>query len=420
MNCLLVTLGGSGDVHPFVGLGARLAARGHTVTILTNELFEPLVRREGLGYTCHGTAEEANAALADPEIWNPRRSAELLSRLLILPAMRPVYTWVAEQVRGPDTVVVAPAISLGACLAHEKLGVPLVTVLLQPAILRSAYDTPVMAGLPLPRHLPRPLKRLAFWVIDRWIVNRLLGPELNAFRRELGLPRWRPQNHWFFSPQLNLGLFPDWLLAQQPDWPPHVYLTGFPLYDERGVAPIPEEVERFLSAGTPPIVITASSNMLHAGAFFNAAVGACKQLGRRGMLLTRYRDQLPAQLPEGVRAFGYVPFSAVLPRSAGIVHHGGIGTAALAMAAGVPQLLTPISHDQPDNAARLARLGVAVQCPANRFTEAEATRLLGQLLASSEIRETCQKIATRFQGRDPLADACSAIERVAAAPGLKS
>jgi UDP:flavonoid glycosyltransferase YjiC (YdhE family) len=88
-------------------------------------------------------------------------------------------------------------------------------------------------------------------------------------------------------------------------------------------------------------------------------VDACRRLGRRGLLLSRYRDQLPADLPPGVRHFDYVPLSRVLPRAAALVSHGGIGTLSQALAAGIPQLIMPLGFDQFDNAARLGRLGVA-------------------------------------------------------------
>ena len=76
------------------------------------------------------------------------------------------------------------------------------------------------------------------------------------------------------------------------------------------------------------------------------------------MFLTQYPEQLPARLPNGVRHFNYIPFSTVLPRAAAFVHHGGIGTTAQALAAGVPQLVVPLAHDQPDNAVRIRHLGV--------------------------------------------------------------
>src|SRR6185436_13395214 len=93
----------------------------------------------------------------------------------------------------------------------------------------------------------------------------------------------------------------------------------------------------------------------------------CALLGRRGILLTRHREQVPDNLPREVIHIDYAPFSQLLPRCAALVHHGGIGTSAQALASGVPQLVTPFTHDQPDNAARLKRLGGAEVLPSSRY-----------------------------------------------------
>ena len=114
------------------------------------------------------------------------------------------------------------------------------------------------------------------------------------------------------------------------------------------------------AAGEPPIVFTPGSAMYHGQDFFRASVEACKQLNRRGILLTRHAEQIPADLPATIRHFSYAPFSLLLPRAAALVHHGGIGTSAQAMAAGCRQLITPFAHDQFDNADRLRRLGEGI------------------------------------------------------------
>jgi rhamnosyltransferase subunit B len=116
--------------------------------------------------------------------------------------------------------------------------------------------------------------------------------------------------------------------------------------------------------------------MAHGRSFFSAALQACQALGRRALLITSYADQLPEVLPTGCHHVAYAPFESVVPRLAGLVHHGGIGTSAQALAAGVPQLVCPFAHDQFDNAARLKRLGVgrvvARQASARRWVDALA------------------------------------------------
>src|SRR5262249_49590922 len=160
-----------------------------------------------------------------------------------------------------------------------------------------------------------------------------LAPGLNALRAELGLPPVRDvMRGWLHSPQLVLGFLPAWFGPPQPDWPPRVTLAGFPLYDERDVTPLPPELGAFLDARPPPIAFAPGSGSVQARPFFEAAIDACTRIGRRGVLLTRFPEQVPPNLPEGVRHVAYAPFSQLLPRAAALVHHGGIGTSAQGMA----------------------------------------------------------------------------------------
>jgi UDP:flavonoid glycosyltransferase YjiC (YdhE family) len=288
----------------------------------------------------------------------------------------------------------------------------LVTGHLQPTAFRSAYE----AG---PEHRPfsgRWLlgvrKRLRDWLIDVLFLDRIFGPEINALRAGLGLPRVRrPLYQWWHSPQRVLGLFPDWFAPPQPDWPPQTRLTGFPLYDD-GELEMPVAAEDFLAGGSPPIVFTPGSAMRHGRAFFAESAAACESLGRRGILLTRYREQVPDNLPKGVQHFDYLPLSQVLPHAAALVSHGGIGTVAQALAAGVPQLVMPMAFDQFPNAARLEGLGVARTLQASAYRARTVAGALSDLLSSGDVAKNCQTIARKFPERNSLQAACAAIEEL--------
>src|SRR5690606_3222482 len=119
-------------------------------------------------------------------------------------------------------------------------------------------------------------------------------------------------------PDLVLGLFPDWYAAPQPDWPPNLVLTGFPLADVDEAPRLAPEIEAFLRAGDPPVVFTIGTGMAFGRRFFEASAEACRRLGRRGILLTKFADQVPDALPEGVARFEYAPFEPLLPRAAAL------------------------------------------------------------------------------------------------------
>lgn len=406
-------MGSAGDVHPFVGLGAALRDRGHEVTVITNEHFAPLVARVGLEFVQLGSEAEFNATLDNPALWDGRRGFETVMGK-ILQGLRPSYDLIAERHVPGETVVVGSMLGFGARIAHEALGVPYVSVHLQPSVLRSLSDPPVYPTIGDLARWPRLIRRWLYRFMDAAVIDRLLCPAVNTFRAEQGLPPVKRVFHqWIHSPQLVLGLFPEWLSPPQPDWPPNVRLTGFPLYDEATIREAEPEVERFLDDGEPPIVVTPGSAMKHGEAFFTAVIEALRRSGRRGMLLTRFPDQLPRTLPDGVAHFDYIPFSRVLPRAAAIVHHGGIGTTAQALAAGIPQLLMPMAHDQPDNAHRLQRLGVARALPPARFQAAAVKHALDELAGSGRVTERCRELAAQVAAqRDGLDQAARAIERL--------
>src|SRR5205823_5729755 len=139
----------------------------------------------------------------------------------------------------------------------------------------------------------------------------------------------------------------------------------------------------------------------------------CLRLRRRGLLLTRFPEQVPEGLPETICHVAYAPFSQVLPKAAALVHHGGIGTTAQALAAGIPQLVMPMAHDQPDNAARLERLGVGRTLYPKAYRGPAVAQRLGELLASEQVARCCREVAGRFEDIDPLGDACRLIEELA-------
>src|SRR5262249_55003590 len=249
-----------------------------------------------------------------------------------------------------------------------KTGVRWASTMITPLGYFSAHDLPVLFVAP---ELFGPLRCLGprFWgPVFRHgkRATRGLARPWYRLRAELGLPP-APDNPrgGCPSPALDLAMFSKVLAAPQPDWPPQTVQTGFPLYDRDGDAGLPPDLARFLDAGPAPVVFTLGhSTAMVAGRFFQESVAAAKRLGRRGVLiLGKSAGNAPPPLPTGMAAFDYAPFSELFPRAAVVVYAGGIGTTGLAMRSGRPALVVPFAHDQPDNAARVARLGIARTLP---------------------------------------------------------
>jgi UDP:flavonoid glycosyltransferase YjiC (YdhE family) len=240
------------------------------------------------------------------------------------------------------------------------------------------------------------------------LVHFLIGKPLNGLRVSLGLkPQRRIVGNWF-SPQLVLGLFPEWYGPPQADWPPQMRLTGFPMFDGGRSDELSPPLLEFCGAGKPPVAFTFGTGMAHPAALFRSALEACEILGVRGVFLTKHRDQLPASLPPSVFHSSFAPFQKLFPRCAAVVHHGGIGTVAKAMAAGTPQLICPLCFDQMDNADRVRTLGVGDGLKARPDGRRIATAL--SRLMTPETVSRCREISARFQNEDALESAAQCIE----------
>ena len=409
MNIFLIPIGSAGDVNPFIGLGAELARRGHRCTLLANDHFKEISEAAGLEFIASSRLADYDWMLEDPRLWDPLQGFEFVARNAFLPIVPFVYEFLKERYVPGETLVVGSTSAWGARLAQEKLGVPFVTVHLQPSVFVSAHDTPVYSGAGWVSDLPRPLKKIVLKFVGA-TVDGIVTPELNRFRASLQLgPVRGVMEDWWHSPLCTLGLFPEWFAPPQPDWPASVRLTNFPLYDGGQVQGVPPEVEAFLSHGPAPVVFTAGSAMKQAQAMFAVSLEVCKRIGCRGLLINLFPDQIPAQLPDGVMACRWAPFSGVFARAAAVVHHGGIGTTAQALAAGVPQLVTPFAHDQFDNAMRVLRLGVGERIFPKAYRPAAVEAALKRLMQDNALRERARSLSVRLNGPQAIARTCDLI-----------
>lgn len=398
MRFLLTPVGSSGDVHPYIAIGRELIARGHDVMLFSAEPHRDAVERSGIEFVATASAAAYRAVTDDPDLWHPSRGYRTVVRSVI-PLLEPARQDLAARYIPGRTVLVGHPIAFVTRTFEEQMGAPAATLHLAPSTLRSAYQVPVIPpGVDI-SGLPRWVKRALWRLIDQALLDRPLVPSLNAWRATLNLPPvHRVFKDWINSPRCVIGLFPEWFAARQPDWPAAFHHAAFPLWDDASGAPLDAELAAFLDAGSPPVVVAPGSANSHAAPFFHAAMHALQRLGRRALFLTGFAEQVPADLPPTILFRRYAAFSSVLPRAAALVHHGGIGSMAQAFAAGVPQLIMPMAFDQPDNAMRAARLGVAQWLAPKRFTPERVTAALDLLLGDSIYKNAALACRDRVRG----------------------
>lgn len=392
-HILLLPLGSAGDVFPFIWLGKQLMAHGHHVTMITSCVFEKHVKMSGLNFIPLGKKDEFEAMIRDPRIWKLGHGTNAVFNFAAR-SMRRCLAGVESC--GKVDLMLAPVTSFAGRLAREKHGTPLITVWLQPAVFLSVHETPLLhPAMRLLRIMPVWFKRMLFLMpnpVDLFVLPRVRRV---CIKNGVKPPRslWRD---WWNSPDGVLALFPDWFAKPQPDWPPNLLQWTFPLEDLATEQPIQQDLQAFLSAGERPAIFTPGSANVQASRFFAVAAEAVKRIGCRAVFVTRELNQVPADLPDNILAVESAPFSTLLKYASVIVHHGGIGTLSQGLAAGVPQLIMAMAHDQPDNADRLERLGAGIGLSVRQFTPDRVTHELKQLMFQSSARDAAAKCATRL------------------------
>jgi rhamnosyltransferase subunit B len=411
MHVILATIGTHGDVLPYFGLGAALRAKGHDVTLATSEQFGLMASAHGFDFCQIVTDAEWNTALRNPDMWHPLKSGLVLAKWGV-PLIERQFADLIRVARGADSVIVTNPGVLAARLLHEKQGNPLATLLLQPWMIPSAYAPPLMP-IRLPSRAPRWAWKW-YWKAFHAAGQRLIGIDLNRVRTRLGLDPVQRALQWWLSPQLVIGMFPEWFASPQPDWPHQVRLAGFPLYDGGPNHEQPtREALKFCEGPDRPIVFTFGTGMMHAENLYRSAMDACKSLGMPGIFLTNFKHQLPAALPDFIRHFEFARFRDLFPHCAAVVHHGGIGTVSQGLAAGIPQLIVPFAFDQMDNAARVRKLGAGDWLHRKRATGSGVASGL-QAIMTPACRMQCGVVADKLKGTDPLAAAADLVDSMSA------
>ncbi len=399
MHVLISCVGSAGDVHPFLAIGQALAHRGHAVELMASPHFEARVAAAGLGFVPFGSTDDYARIVEQAELWSPRRGFALLWREL-QPRLVAAHDALLARVEPGRTVLVGSTLAWHVRLAQETHGLPAATVHLSPLCLFSAHAPARLPGWVDMHGWPPGLVRALHTLIERGAIDRVVAPGLDAVRRQLGLaPVRRVMSTWMHSPQRVICAWPESFAPTQLDWPAQAVTTGFPRWSGTPDAPPDAALDDFLDSGAAPVGFTPGSAMAHGRPFFERALLACGALGLRAVLITPYTDQLPRPLPAFAHALRYAPFERLLPRLRALVHHGGIGTGAQALAAGLPQGFVPFAHDQFDNAARWQREGVGL-----RFGRGAWTRTLERLLHDPAIAAACARQAACMEpaGAAPL------------------
>jgi rhamnosyltransferase subunit B len=409
----IVTAPGSlGDVNPLLGLARSLQSSGRRVVFLAAEPYLPLAARAGLQTRALTSQADFNQLVRNPNIWHPRRGPKLLLDKMLGDTILPHYEWLKENCVPGETLLVSHFLDFGGRVYRDRFpNTKLATVVLAPALLRSLQEPPRVSRFGVECRLPPALLRIAYRAADCFIDSLALK-HVNPLRKAIGLdPVHRMMQDWWLSPDLAIGLFPDWFSVPKKDVPKQLKTFGFPLTDSADfIAPqVDEQLKRILArfGRDKPIVFAPGSAHFQARPFLTKAVEACRQSNLPAILLSPNLQEVPGDLPSNIVFAEYLPFSKLFAHARAVVHHGGIGTTSQCFAAGVPQIVVPMAFDQFDNAVRVAKLACGTWQAMTSVSIRSLSRHLRDIDSTSvAVKEVAGRISNGMDVCEQAAQAC--------------
>ncbi len=415
MKIVLATFGSLGDLHPMLALAIELRRRGHEIVINTLEVYrEKIAALQFEFYPMRPGINPDDRELAKI-MMDAKTGTEKLLREILIPNVRPMFEDLMKAVQEADLLISGEVVFAAASVA-EKTGIKWITTSLAPASFLSPHDPFVPPTAQWLRHFRflGATFHTGVYSLVHCLVGSWLEPYRN-FRREIGLSETHdPVFKDKFSKLFHLAMFSKVLGKPQPDWHAPTLQTGFCFYDgQQDLGKMPEGLTEFLDAGEPPIVFTlGSAAVMDARDFFEESARAAQILNRRAVLLYGIFNEPPKITDENIVAFDYAPYSQIFPRAACIIHQGGVGTIAQVLRAGVPALIMPYSHDQPDNAARCERLGVARTIAREKYKAETAAKELRELLSDLSYKSKAIEAKKIVHAEHGTKMACDAIEDI--------
>jgi rhamnosyltransferase subunit B len=374
MDIIFESLGTVGDVAPIVAVAQELQRRGHTCELLTNEIFVADARRAGL-----------RAQAVSTQYGILRRMPRFDDYLYC--AYLSICEHFLRRAR-PQLVVNCDRYCTSNLLA-ERYGLPVVRLHLSPFKLRP-YDT---------RRVPS---------YDLFARNERVLAYVNQLRSRLGLAAVGSAFHAEPHVVRHVATFPRWLCREPLEGAPELDFVGFPLPAENG--PLPAELRGFIERYGRPIVFTYGTANDELGEFIRQADLCCWALQVPGVVLCP-RGVGNLRASEQLLLCPFTPLGALLPESRLLVHHGGIGTAARALEAGVPQVIIPQRFDQPDNGERIAALGVGRVIDQGEFSANSMATTIRPLLACEALARRSDELRARVRRENAIEQWADILEK---------
>lgn len=409
----IVALGSRGDVQPFIALAYHLHQAGYAVRMAANEEFEELIRAYGLEY--FALPSNTKAMLATPEGQAMLQTGSAIAGIKYYwkhaqGQMDRVHAAAFEATRNADVLLYSGLLMGGASIA-EKLGIPSAPAFMIPSYPTREFPVPQgdLPDSPVWNKVLFNLTLQASWTMFRGAVNRFR-------KQQLHLPKVPASyRHWLENPKSPVLLnYSAHVLPRPADWPEHIQVCGYwflPI--PPGWTP-PPELTNFLDAGEKPIYIGfGSMSDRNAASKTNAILDAIQQTGQRAILARGWGGLRADELPGNIFMIDDVPHEWLFERVSMVIHHGGAGTTAAGIRAGVPSIIVPHFADQFFWGRQVHKLGVGPQpIPVQKLTPILLMHAIQTCLSNMSIRECARQLGETIRAEDGLRQTKTLLERM--------
>ena len=413
MRITIVTVGTRGDVEPFVALGVGLQKSGHSVKIATHAMFESFITENGLGFALvSGNVQEAiNSDEAREALEGSKTSFSFLLKVrskaapLVLTAVKELF----EACKDAEHLMCTPLTLHITYFLSKEFSIPISVGCVNPAGPTRHFHCIIVP--PAPESLPVIVKRV-YNAYSHVIMGKLVWmgqrPLLNEAWKKVfghGLPINEPLGPAFKkNPRLMLYAYSRHVLDKPADWASVQHVTGYWFLKPDAQQKLTPELEKFIHAGSKPIYIgfgSMNSGQHKKGAIKKLILEAVSKTGQRAVVLNTGLDLVPEELPENIFATAPVPFELLFPKMAAVVHHGGAGTTAAGLRAGVPSVITPLIYDQRFWAWCVEKNGTGTRpIPWSQLTADNLCKGIMEALYSKEIEQRAHETGKAINSED--------------------
>ncbi len=420
MRIAIIAMGTRGDVQPYGALGRGLRNAGHAVRLLTHENFAAFVQGAGLEF--YPMRGDVQAVADSPEMRALLEKGDFLaiSRFTAQAARSAALVWAEDGLAactGMDLLIAGMGGLFTALALAEKLRIPLLQAYVVPFSPTDAF-----AGVLAPAGMPAlggVANRLSHHLMRQLMWQGFRSADAAARRQVLNLPApsfWGPYSSASLQGQPVLYGFSPLVIPKPADWPASLHVTGFWFVDSGESWTPPASLTDFLDAGPPPVSIgfgsMTSRNPQETAAIVLQALAESDQ---RAVLLSGWGGlHLDGIDPQRVYVADAIPHDWLFPHMAAVVHHGGAGTTAAGLAAGVPSVVVPFFGDQPFWGRRVAELGVGTEPIARKkLTAGGLAAALRQATTDLALRQRAAALGAAIRREDGIGRAVAVIDSLA-------